>query len=133
MMKKMIAVMVGVVLLCSSAAQPMFPAAVTCYAEEAGSAEITENGLKYRIYEDHAEVIDHEQELTGDVIIPEEINGVPVTAIRYGTFNSCYDLSYVSIPSTVTDIDSNAFSWKSGLTYIDVAEGCTSYSDIAFK
>ena len=47
---------------------------------------------------------------SGDVKIPEKINGVTVTRIGNGAFAEIYGLKSIDIPKTVTDIGENAFS-----------------------
>ncbi|MCQ2110366.1 MAG: leucine-rich repeat domain-containing protein [Bacteroidaceae bacterium] len=60
------------------------------------------------------------------LIIPDEItvDGAvyPVKVIRNGAFGN--DLLYVSIPSSVTDIDINSSYYGCSLNQIDMAQGC---------
>jgi hypothetical protein len=55
-----------------------------------------------------------------DVVIPETIDGKPVVAIGVRAFIWGVPLSKVSIPSSVTSIDSQAFHGCRGLVSIDV-------------
>ena len=53
-----------------------------------------------------------------DIIIPSEIDGVPVTAIGINSFNEYTNLTSITIPSTVTSIDKNAFNGCTALTTV---------------
>lgn len=53
-------------------------------------------------------IIECEQTVTS-AHIPEIINGVPVTAIDYGAFSDCKQLTEVIVPEGVTSIDYGAF------------------------
>ena len=77
----------------------------------------------------------------GDVVLPAEIDGWPITGLRWGVFNnddtitsitlpeglqaigpnnifSCRSLTQVNIPATVAFIDYDCFSWNDNLTSI---------------
>lgn len=45
------------------------------------------------------------------VVIPEEIEGFPVTTLGKGAFKNNSDLLSVEFPSTLTHIEENAFQW----------------------
>ncbi|MGN0317881.1 MAG: leucine-rich repeat domain-containing protein [Lachnospira sp.] len=62
-----------------------------------------------------------------DVIIPKEIDGVPVTGIEAYTFVS-NNLKSVTIPDSVTTIEDQAFWGCNSLTNITVAENNANYS-----
>jgi|GEM_PF-1017847 len=55
-----------------------------------------------------------------DVVIPSELDGIPVTEIAPQAFYSRDDLTSVTIPDTVTRIGYNAFSYCQGLTEITI-------------
>jgi len=57
----------------------------------------------------------------GDLIIPDKLNELPVTAIGPGAFTGCTKLTGLTIPATVTSIAKEAFS------------GCTSLVSVNFK
>lgn len=59
-------------------------------------------GLTYYIYPDHAALVEVDWDWSG-VILPETVEGVPLTTIADGAFYGESTL-YISIPSTVTDI-----------------------------
>ena len=66
------------------------------------------------------------------VIIPDTIDGKPVTAIGDNAFNSCFDIKSVTIPNSVTSIGNDAFNSCWGLTSINIPNGVTSIGDYAF-
>ena len=80
--------------------------------EEVSYTEVTEGPLTYRIYpadpeneiEAYAEVTKCELEYSGDIAIPEEIEGVPVTKITGSAFHDCCYIDNLSIPASVTEI-----------------------------
>ena len=79
------------------------------------SETIIENGLKYNIYSDHAEVIGSEATIGELITIPAEIRGVPVTEIGKRAFinsrNKRINIKNVNLPDTITKIDDYAFSF----------------------
>lgn len=44
-----------------------------------------------------------------DVIIPEEVNGVPITRIEDSAFGECSEITSITIPDSVTSVGYNAF------------------------
>ncbi len=55
---------------------------------------------------------------TGDLSIPDEINGYPVTGIGKHAFAGCEELTSIMIPSNVTSIGYGAFEGCYGLTNV---------------
>ena len=68
----------------------------------------------------------------GDLVIPSEINGHPVTSIGRSAFEGCPGLTSVTIPDSVTSIASSAFSGCTGLTSVTIPDSVTSISSSAF-
>lgn len=56
----------------------------------------------------------------GPLVIPNTINGKPVTAIGDGAFSDLSDLTSVTIPASVTSIGNGAFIYCTSLTSIEV-------------
>ncbi len=58
----------------------------------------------------------------GQMVIPSEYNGKPVTAIGERAFDGCGALTSVTIPATITKIGEYAFSNCTGLQRVDIAD-----------
>ncbi|YCM45741.1 leucine-rich repeat domain-containing protein [Verrucomicrobiaceae bacterium 227] len=69
----------------------------------------------------------------GEVGIPAEIDGKPVTSIGYNSFRGCTDLTSVSIPESVTSIRKEAFYYCSALISVDIPDSVTSIESQAFS
>ena len=65
---------------------------------------------------------------SGELVIPDAIDGIPVRSIGYGAFSDCKGLTAVTIPSSVTNIYDIAFSRCSGIKSFSVASDNPSYS-----
>ena len=64
--------------------------------------------------------------------IPEEIGGVPVTAIGERAFNRCFDLEEVVIPDTVTVIGEFAFANCYELQKVTLSDSVTTIGNYGF-
>ncbi len=64
------------------------------------------------------------------VIIPEALNGLPVTSIAGNAFSENENLTYVKLPSTLTGISGKAFNMCSSLTEFDIDPANTTFSVI---
>ena len=69
---------------------------------------------------------------SGDVAIPSEINGHPLTSIGNGAFSGCSALTGVTIPDSVTRIRLNAFANCSGISHVTIGSGVTNIVSGAF-
>ena len=69
----------------------------------------------------------------GELIIPQAINGKPVTAIGDRAFFHCSELTSVSIPAGVRKIGENAFDGCSGLKSVSVPESVADIGAFAFS
>jgi hypothetical protein len=68
----------------------------------------------------------------GDVIIPDTIDGLPVTSIGDDAFYYCPRLISITIPNSVTSIGSEAFYDGWSLTNVIIGFGVTNVGDYAF-
>lgn len=69
----------------------------------------------------------------GDVVIPETLEGLPVTSIGYAAFSKCEELTGITIPACVTNIGSFAFASCRNLADIKLPEGLISIGSCAFR
>jgi len=128
---------------------------ITANAESEESTEVTEGYLTFKVYSDHAEVSGCDESAEGEIIIPSEINGVPVTiigkdsfnnrnkitsvtisegvkSIEYRAFYSCVNLESADMPESLTSIDGCAFYYCKSLTTVKVPKNVTTIGDGAF-
>ena len=88
--------------------------------------------LKHEIKGDEVTITDCDRAATGELIIPDTIEGNPVTSIGDDAFTYCAMLKSITIPDSVTSIGSNAFESCRNLTSITIPDGVTSIEDRAF-
>lgn len=98
---------------------------------EAEYTEETYEHLTYCNYGDYIEISDCEYSAE-TVEIPAEIDGVPVTSIRYNAFCYCSDLTSIVIPNSVTNIGERAFFGCTGLISVEIPDSVTSIEYGAF-
>lgn len=106
---------------------PFVPLQYTVRQQE---EEKREGLLKYR--EHHQEIIitGCHRSLRGELVIPSEINGLPVTEIGSKAFYYDREITKVSIPATVTKISFFNFAACSKLSSIEVDNANPSFASI---
>lgn len=70
--------------------------------------------------------------ISGDLVIPAEIDGVTVTAIGNNAFYQCNKLTDVTVPESVTTIGNQAFYVCKKLENVTICNGVTSIGNGAF-
>ncbi|MDE7225654.1 MAG: leucine-rich repeat protein, partial [Ruminococcus sp.] len=80
--------------------------------------------LYYEKYSDHIEITGCDRSEI-DVIIPEEIDGLPVTIIKDDAFYECLNLESITIPDNVTSIGDSAFKNCTSLESITIPDNVT--------
>ena len=90
-----------------------------------------DNGLQYNIYGNYVMITDYTGSDT-DVVIPAEIEGLPVIEIRMYAFYNSPDLASISIPDSITEIGEGAFQCCSSLTSISIPDSVTEIGLHAF-
>ena len=110
-------------------------APVATDAEYTQSPEIitVENGLEYKSNADGGcTVVRASTELTGDIVIPSEHDGLAVTAIGDEAFDSCAGITSVKLPAGVKTIGQFAFSHCSSLESVTLGKETARIGDFAF-
>ena len=125
-----------------------------------GAAEVfaaSEGGYTYEVSDGKATITGmDESTAVGDISIPPELGGYPVTAIGKEAFYSCdaltsviipdgvteigeeafskcYKLASITLPDSVTEIGRSAFFFCSSLTSITLPEGVTTIGNYVFS
>ena len=91
------------------------------------------NDLTYEITDGAVTIFRCRNSASGELVIPDTIEGYPVTTIRTNAFVDCTKLTSITIPESVTSIGSGAFEGCTGLTSITIPDGVTSIGWQAFK
>lgn len=93
----------------------------------------TKNGINWR-YTPRGEGVEIlKTELEGNVKIPSELGGLPVTIIGTDALSECVGLTGITIPESVTTIEDRAFRGCEDLTSIKIFRGVTSIGSGAFE
>lgn len=92
---------------------------------------VTDDGAKYHLSYDgeSLELIYLPESISGDYIVPSEVNGLKVTRISQDAFLYTNDIKSITIPETVTSCD---FSYCQSLEKIIVDENNPKYSSDGF-
>ena len=69
----------------------------------------------------------------GELRIPPEIDGHPVTVIGNGAFQYCHDLRRITLPDTVTTIENAAFRGCENLEEAELSASLNSIGALAFQ
>ena len=88
--------------------------------------------LNYKINDGKVEITDCVSSISGDVVIPDIIEGYPVTSIGEGAFYSCDILTSIVIPDSVISIGDEAFCFCRSLESIVIPDSVTSIGYQAF-
>lgn len=92
------------------------------------SASEIEGNYTYTVENGEATITDCDSyELEGEVVIPSELGGYPVTAIADYAFEDCYYVTSFVIPDSVKTTGYNAFAYCGNLKSIDLGDGLTDF------
>jgi hypothetical protein len=90
-------------------------------------------GLAFTLINDNAAYSVSKGDATAtEIIIPSEYEGKPVTAIAASGFYYYEEMTRISIPSSITNIDYYAFEGCIGLTGVTIPDSVTSIGERAF-
>ena len=92
----------------------------------------TYENLIYTKNADSIEISGHAEDIRGELVIPAEIDGLPVTDIKASAFFECSGLTSVVIPDSVTSIGNSAFSRCFNLASVRIGNGMTAIGEYAF-
>ncbi|MCL2813959.1 MAG: leucine-rich repeat protein [Oscillospiraceae bacterium] len=67
------------------------------------------------------------------VVIPPEIDGIPVTSIGTSAFYNCHTLTKITLPDSIKTIGNGAFSGCGNLSSINIPDSVTEIGDGAFS
>ena len=90
-----------------------------------------DDDLLYRIYPNHVVVIE-KRNYQENIIVPDEVDGVPVTSIGVSVFNKSKSLRSIILPSGLTNIRYRAFL-GSKIQVIVIPEGTKIIGESAFS
>ena len=93
----------------------------------------TLGALTYEIADGQVTITDCDERARGELVIPSEIEGLPVTSIGFQAFRLCQVLDEITIPDGVNSIGKQAFNMCRRLKSITIPEGVTSIGDSAFR
>ena len=88
--------------------------------------------LGYTTTDGEVTITNCNQAAAGELVIPDTIEGNPVTRIGDFAFVNCTSLTSITIPDGVTSIGFAAFRGCSSLTSITIPDSVTSIGDYAF-
>ncbi|MGN0542106.1 MAG: leucine-rich repeat domain-containing protein [Acutalibacteraceae bacterium] len=106
------------------------PSLKDIFADKAEAA--TYGVLKYKISNGEVTITNCDKSASGELAIPDEIEGFPVTSIGVQVFSGCSGLTSVIIPKSVTSIGGYAFEACSSLTSVYYTGNITGWCSICF-
>ena len=90
------------------------------------------NELTYTTTDGKVTITDCNKAAAGELVIPETIEGNPVTSIGELAFRDCFHLNNITIPNGVVSIGNQAFT-RCGLVSITIPDSVTSIGREAFS
>lgn len=107
----------------------------TDFEEDFSEPDYDENKYGYLAYEviaDEVIITDCDDTAEGEIIVPETIEGYPVTAIGDNAFKYCYSITAVVLPDSVKEIGSNAFHACYRLENVNIPEAVKTLKEFTF-
>ncbi len=114
-------------------ASTVFGTGVTAFAEENDVVSyLTYEYSSGLLYGEGFVIKDCDTSISGDVVIPDIIDGYPVISVGNQAFSGCHNITSVTIPDTVKNIGSSAFSNCNNIKSVTVGAGVKSMPSNAF-
>ena len=88
--------------------------------------------ISYEIGDAEVTITRCDEAAEGEVVIPDEIEGLPVTSIGGSAFSACGGLTSITIPDSVTSIGDGAFAGCLNLNSVTILDSVTSIGEGAF-
>lgn len=111
-------------------AQPLTTTDAVYYAWTEAEDSVNYDDIRYDLFSDHA-VVKYCGEKKGDVVIPSEIEGLPVTKIFDGAFYS-EDITSITLPDTIDELSSHMCTGCIALKSIRLPANIKSIPEFAF-
>jgi len=88
--------------------------------------------ISYEIGDAEVTITRCDEAAEGEVVIPDEIEGLPVTSIGGSAFSACGGLTSITILDSVTSIGDGAFAGCLNLNSVTILDSVTSIGEGAF-
>ena len=98
----------------------------------AESGEYSEGYYTYTVENEEATITDCDNDISGDVVIPDTLGGYQVSSIGSAAFCDCTGLTSIKIPDSVTSIGDSAFDGCFRLTSVTIPDVVTYIGESAF-
>ena len=125
-MKRFLSLILAFVFVISVCVSAPITITVSAISVDNLTFELNEDGESYSI-------IDCDEAVSGELIIPSIYNGLPVTSIGRGAFGECVSLENITIPDSVLSLGDWAFSNCSSLISINIPDSLMIVGKSAFK
>ena len=104
---------------------------LACMCAFTASAE-NEGPYEYEISDGEVTITRCEKTVEGDIIIPQTLGGIPVTAIGESAFRSCEGITSVFIDDNITSIGKSAFAFCGALSEVILPDTIEEIPDETF-
>ena len=121
-MKKLLSFLIIFLILCSFFA----------FNTSAEESRVTVDGITYTIMSDHAILYECDRNLEGEITVPSEVEGKPLTVIGVVGFSNCKKITKINLPNTITSIERLAFYKCEKLVAVNIPKGVTKIEDALF-
>lgn len=95
--------------------------------------DYVESYLTYSVTADGITITDCDTSLSGNVVLPDTIDDLPVTVIGKQAFRSCSKITSITLPSSIKTIEMQAFSYCSSLESVTLNEGLEELDTFIFE